>query len=286
MLVIFKATSKRGASHDIGLMRVEYCKPNKARTNEDSQEAATTILLSLDLDGTRFTSLPYWGEALLHLAGFMVNGNPAKTATSTFVAMGYESDEQLVPVEAGRQYLAYKRISSWERPQGERDFRIILDSLIAATRSDSSAFIGDTFILKLGVESIMAVEVASAFRVGLDPSCLNHAEGTTYTPKGRRQKDHLNIPTNQNNLLHGRGQTRIPEVPHSHAIGAHHGLRWESTQVPWTTWHDITGKDAAVMVKVTSASPSSFDASYLHDKLRAKTQKDPPVSHMRRDPSV
>jgi iterative type I PKS product template protein len=81
----------------------------------DFQEAAAAIVLKPDPAGTRFTSSPYWGEALLHLAGFMVNGNPAKPASSTFVVMGYESVEQLAPVEPGRQYLTYTRVSRWDK---------------------------------------------------------------------------------------------------------------------------------------------------------------------------
>ncbi|KAI3397077.1 hypothetical protein diail_11219, partial [Diaporthe ilicicola] len=168
--VTFKATSKRGESHDLGSMRIRYRNPEgaqadldrvsffiKAKMEErirlskegseghrirpdvffalfanavefspdfrgvqeayvagDFQEAAATVVLRPDPAGTRFTSSPYWGEALLHLAGFMVNGNPAKPAGSTFVVMGYESVEQLAPVEPGRQYLTYTRISRWE----------------------------------------------------------------------------------------------------------------------------------------------------------------------------
>lgn len=170
VLVTFKATSKRGESHDLGSMRIRYRDPEKARADmdrvsffikakmeerirlskegtghriqpdvffalfanavefspdfrgvqeayvaSDFQEAAATIVLRPDPAGTRFTSSPYWGEALLHLAGFMVNGNPAKPAQSTFVVMGYESVEQLAPVESGRQYLTYTRISRWEK---------------------------------------------------------------------------------------------------------------------------------------------------------------------------
>lgn len=170
VLVTFKATSKRGESHDLGSMRIRYRNPDRARADldrvsffikskmeerirlskegsghriqpdvffalfanavefspdfrgvqeayvaSDFQEAAATVVLKPDPVGTRFTSSPYWGEALLHLAGFMVNGNPAKPAGSTFVVMGYDSVEQLAPVEPGRQYLTYTRISRWEK---------------------------------------------------------------------------------------------------------------------------------------------------------------------------
>ena len=170
VLVTFKATSKRGESHDLGSMRVQYRCPEKAQADldrvsffikvkmeerirlskegsghrmqpnvfyalfanavefspefrgvqeayvtDDFQEAAATIVLPPDPVGTRFTSSPYWGEALLHLAGFMVNGNPNKSPQSTFVVMGYDSVEQLAAVEPGKQYLTYTRITRWEK---------------------------------------------------------------------------------------------------------------------------------------------------------------------------
>jgi iterative type I PKS product template protein len=170
VLVTFKATSKRGESHDLGSMRVKYRSPEKAQADldrvsffikakmeeqirlskegsghrmqpgvfyalfanavdfspdfrgvqeayvaNDFQEAAAMIVLPPDPVGTRFTSSPYWGEGLLHLAGFMVNGNPSKSPQSTFVVMGYDSVEQLAAVEPGKQYLTYTRISRWEK---------------------------------------------------------------------------------------------------------------------------------------------------------------------------
>lgn len=170
VVVTFKATSKRGESHDLGSIKVKYRNPEKAQADldrvsffikdkmderirlskegsghriqpnvffalfanavefspdfrgvqeayvsNDFQEAAATIVLRPDPVGTRFTSSPYWGEALLHLAGFMVNGNPNKSPQSTFVVMGYDTVEQLAAVEPGKQYLTYTRISRWEK---------------------------------------------------------------------------------------------------------------------------------------------------------------------------
>ncbi|KAI9695808.1 MAG: polyketide synthase pks13 [Bogoriella megaspora] len=78
------------------------------------QEAAAKIKIRCDPVGTRFTSSPYWGEALLHLAGFMVNGNPNTPPQLTYALMGYESIEQLAPIEPDKEYLTYTRISRWE----------------------------------------------------------------------------------------------------------------------------------------------------------------------------
>ena len=87
----------------------------EAYISDDFQEAAATIILPQNPEGTRFTSSPYWGEGLLHLAGFMVNGNPSKSPESTFAVMGYDFVEQLGDIEPGKEYLTYTRISRWEK---------------------------------------------------------------------------------------------------------------------------------------------------------------------------
>ena len=81
----------------------------------DFQEAAAVVVLPNDPPGTRFTLSPYWGEALVHLAGFMVNGNPNRSPHTTFIVMGFESTQQTVTFEPGKKYLAYTRISRWEK---------------------------------------------------------------------------------------------------------------------------------------------------------------------------
>ena len=81
----------------------------------DFQEAAAMVVLPNDPPGTRFTFSPYWGEALVHLAGFMVNGNPNRSPHTTFIVMGFESSQQTVGFEPGKQYLTYTRISRWEK---------------------------------------------------------------------------------------------------------------------------------------------------------------------------
>ncbi|KAF2679047.1 conidial yellow pigment biosynthesis polyketide synthase [Lentithecium fluviatile CBS 122367] len=82
---------------------------------KDFQEAAAVVVLENNPPGTRFTFSPYWGEALVHLAGFLVNGNPNRSPHTTFIVMGFEIVEQTVPLEAGKQYLSYARISRWEK---------------------------------------------------------------------------------------------------------------------------------------------------------------------------
>lgn len=86
----------------------------EAYVAENYQEATAIIKIKPDPAGTRFTSSPYWGEALLHLAGFMVNGNPNTPPQLTYALMGYDSIEQLASIEPNKEYLTYTRITRWE----------------------------------------------------------------------------------------------------------------------------------------------------------------------------
>lgn len=81
----------------------------------DFHEAAAVVVLPSNPPGTRFTFSPYWGEALVHLAGFMVNGNPGGSPDTTFIVMGFGSSQQTVNFESGKNYLVYTRISRWEK---------------------------------------------------------------------------------------------------------------------------------------------------------------------------
>ena len=81
----------------------------------DFQEAAAKVVLKDNPAGSRFTFSPYWSEALAHLAGFMVNGNPNRNPRITFIVMGFESVEQTANFVPRKQYLTYTRISKWEK---------------------------------------------------------------------------------------------------------------------------------------------------------------------------
>ncbi|KAK4212648.1 hypothetical protein QBC37DRAFT_465256 [Rhypophila decipiens] len=83
--------------------------------SRDYAEAAALVVLEQDPVGSSFTFSPYWGEALAHLAGFMVNGNPEpRDARMTHIVMGFSGVEQTVDFVAGKEYLTYTRISRWE----------------------------------------------------------------------------------------------------------------------------------------------------------------------------
>ncbi|KXH65978.1 beta-ketoacyl synthase domain-containing protein [Colletotrichum salicis] len=86
-----------------------------AYVSDDFQEAAAEIVLGSDPIGTCFTSSPYHGESLVHLAGFLLNANPSRprAADTTFMMDNFESVElpdsgALVP---GKSYLTLARVS-------------------------------------------------------------------------------------------------------------------------------------------------------------------------------
>lgn len=65
----------------------------------------------------------------MHLADFMVNGEPNRSPHTTFIVMGFESTQQTVTFETGKKYLTYTRISRWEKDTAYCDtFVFDLDS--------------------------------------------------------------------------------------------------------------------------------------------------------------
>ncbi|KAK6723952.1 Non-reducing polyketide synthase zea1 [Fusarium graminearum] len=121
------ASSKSGISHRLqpqilyGLFAntVKYDAAFKciqeAYISSDFQEAAAVIVLNSDPVGTKFAASPYWGESLVHLAGFVVNSNPSRQShDTTFMMDGFESFEQTVIPEPGKPYHTYVRVTGTE----------------------------------------------------------------------------------------------------------------------------------------------------------------------------
>lgn len=97
----------------------------KVYVSEDFQEAAAEIVLQKDPAGTNFASSPYFGESLVHLAGFVLNANPdrPRAADTTFIMSRVESLEQpdassLVP---GKAYFTFVHVSRRDGDEADCD---------------------------------------------------------------------------------------------------------------------------------------------------------------------
>lgn len=97
----------------------------KVYISEDFQEAAAEIVLQEDPIGTNFASSPYFGESLVHLAGFVLNANPdrPRATETTFIMSRVESLEQPDPssLVAGRTYLSFVHVSRREGSEADCD---------------------------------------------------------------------------------------------------------------------------------------------------------------------
>nr|ACD39753.1 non-reducing polyketide synthase [Hypomyces subiculosus] len=84
----------------------------EAFISNEFDEAAAEVVLQKNPAGTQFFASPYWGESVVHLAGFLVNSNPARKTASqtTFMMQSLESVEQTADLEAGRTYYTYARV--------------------------------------------------------------------------------------------------------------------------------------------------------------------------------
>jgi zearalenone synthase (nonreducing iterative type I polyketide synthase) len=75
-------------------------------------EATAEVILNEDPRDTQFVASPYWGESLVHLAGFLVNAKPERLgAQTTFMMDSFESFEQTAELTPGKSYWTYVRVA-------------------------------------------------------------------------------------------------------------------------------------------------------------------------------
>ncbi|KAI6708188.1 polyketide synthase [Diplocarpon mali] len=64
---------------------------SKVTISDDFFRGVSSITLDAESDGSNFLFSPYWLDALVHLAGFQVNSNPAKPDSVLWVSTGFET---------------------------------------------------------------------------------------------------------------------------------------------------------------------------------------------------
>ncbi|KAK1589819.1 polyketide synthase [Colletotrichum navitas] len=85
----------------------------EAFVSPDFQDATAHCVLAETAPGTRFVSSPYWGEALVHLAGFLANCRPRQpTAADSTICIMHSIGriERVAALEPGKAYTTYARI--------------------------------------------------------------------------------------------------------------------------------------------------------------------------------
>lgn len=88
----------------------------EAFISSNFEEGVAEVVLPIHPNGSQFYSSPYWGESLVHLAGFLVNANPDRPgANTTFMMDSFDSFEQTVDLEPGQAYLTYVRVSQRDK---------------------------------------------------------------------------------------------------------------------------------------------------------------------------
>ncbi|RHZ45040.1 uncharacterized protein CDV56_100457 [Aspergillus thermomutatus] len=134
VLATFKATSKSGESYDLGSVTVKYRSPDKAQADLDrvsffiKAKMDERVRLSKEGSGHRmqpdiffalFANAVEFSPDFRKVQEAYVAGddkNPTRPGghALTYALMGYDSIEQLAPIEPDKEYLTYTRISRWE----------------------------------------------------------------------------------------------------------------------------------------------------------------------------
>lgn len=104
-------------SHAVQYGSENYQCVREAHVSDDFSEAVAEVVPAVDPPSLRFVaSSPYWGEALAHLAGFLVNCHADRLAgsartTTSFIMDSLERFEQTPgAIEPGRSYFTYARV--------------------------------------------------------------------------------------------------------------------------------------------------------------------------------
>ncbi|KAK1981251.1 hypothetical protein LZ30DRAFT_793799 [Colletotrichum cereale] len=126
MLEVRRSCSSRlpaGILYALFSRAVQYASDNyrcvrEAFVSDDFAEAVAEVVPARDPADVRFSAgSPYCGEALAHLAGFLVNCNPARlasgsaTASTSFIMDSLERFEQTAEIAPGRSYFTYARVA-------------------------------------------------------------------------------------------------------------------------------------------------------------------------------
>ncbi|KAH8706037.1 non-reducing polyketide synthase [Talaromyces proteolyticus] len=96
----------------------------EAYVSGDFCEAVAEVVLQENPAGAKFMASPYWGEGIIHLAGFTANANHTRSPNTSFINSGFESFEQTVEFEAGMSYFTYVRVHRKE--QGNRVYQVFV----------------------------------------------------------------------------------------------------------------------------------------------------------------
>ncbi len=175
----------------------------EAFISSNFEEAAAEIILHNDPQGTHFVASPYWGESLVHLAGFLVNGNPdCLAANTTFMMDSFDSFEQTVNLEPGKPYFTYVRVSQREKSTTSCDV-YVFDSEKLVMQCSALRFhevsndILDRLLGKSAISSQVQEKVA---KVSSSPE--NSSEAREHIPVGSKPRS----------KRHSDSQMEVPKV--------------------------------------------------------------------------
>ena len=88
---------------------------NEVFLDKDGREAVGRVKLGHHLEGGRFTQNPYWLDSIVHLAGFILNGDVTKAVDIAFIATGFEALYAVEELSEDHQYTSYVCMQEGEK---------------------------------------------------------------------------------------------------------------------------------------------------------------------------
>ena len=93
----------------------KYQSMDEVFLHKDYKDAVANVRLRSDSDDDGFTLSPYWSDAIIHLAGFIMNADINLPRDVAFIASGFEEFHFFGKLYSGREYKSYVSVYPSEK---------------------------------------------------------------------------------------------------------------------------------------------------------------------------
>lgn len=232
--------------------------------DRDYKDAVASVQLRSDSDAGGFTLSPYWSDAIIHLAGFILNADINLPKDVAFIASGFEDFRFFGKLSSDREYKSYVSIYP-----GEKKDIVVGDVFI---------FEGETLVaLCAGLFFQKMTRKVLSIVLGLDdkPTVTRQKPNTTQlATEPSTVEDHGVLPINNGQRVPVKGESSDAKNEHMaktiiEAVASECGLT-PAEMEPTTSFADV-GVDSLMSIAISSAVQKKtgveIGASFFTDHL-------------------
>lgn len=250
----------------------KYQSIDQVFVDENYSDAAADIVPTSKHDTGIFTYSPYWIDALMHLAGFILNANVIKPNDIVYLATGFGSLRVMEELSEEKRYRSYVSVQGGEKQsvvvadvyvfEGDKlvahcaglEFRSMTRKVLK-TLLGTGALDGHSQNSQFGT-TITGSGHAGSDIGGVDGETVGEASCVTHKP---RPASVLNAPVGMLNGLVSSSTSLVPYEEFSDKsdallalVALEAGLKSEDME-PWTRFSDL-GVDSMMSIAIISAA--------------------------------